>query len=210
MENEIDIKKRILETARNEFFSFGFSKVSIEEIASKMGMSKKTIYKFFPSKDELVRAVTASTLSEVESSCKRIIENQEIDFVEKLRQMMTSAALHTSKMGRPLIEDLEKNAPEVWKEIAEFRNKRIYEDFGKLLHEGRERGMFRKDVNEHLVLLIYSNVIRNIVSPETLSQLPLTALQVYETIVKVIFEGILTDNGRSHHLSPTKHIIRNN
>ena len=203
-ENEIETKERILAAAKDQFFSHGFTKVTVDEIASKVGISKKTIYKYYPSKDDLVHAVTESTLTEVHTCCKNIIENDKLDSVEKLRQMMTTAALHTSKMGKPLIEDLEKNAPLVWKEISEFRNKRIYEDFGKLLHEGREQGIFRNDVDEQLVLLIYANVIRNVISPEILMQLPFTAVQVYETIVKVIFEGILTDSGRKHHLPPIK------
>ena len=210
MENDIEIKKRILTTARDEFISFGFTKVSIDGIASKMGMSKKTIYKYFPSKDDLVHAVTDTTLKEMETRCKNIIENNDIDSVEKLRQMMTTAAIHTSKMGKPLIEDLEKNAPHVWKEISEFRNKRIYEDFGKLLQEGVEQGIFRNDVDVQLVLMIYANVIRNIISPEILMRLPFTATQVYETIVKVIFEGILTETGREHCLTPIKDKIKNN
>jgi len=197
MENDIEIKKRILFTARDEFFSFGFTKVSVDKIASKMGMSKKTIYKYFPSKDDLVRAVTETTLSEVEMGCKQIIENANLDFVEKLKQMMTHAALHISKMGRPLIEDLEKNAPQVWKEISEFRSKHIYEDFGKLLHEGVQKGIFRSDIDQQLVLMIYNNVIKNIISPEVLSQIPFTATQVYETIVKVIFEGIMTNKAKA-------------
>lgn len=196
-ENDIKVKKRILETARDQFFSHGFTKVTVDEIATRIGMSKKTIYKYYPSKDDLVRSVIESTLSEVHTCCKNIVDNNDLDFVEKLKQMMTYAALHISKMGRPLIEDLEKNAPHVWKEISEFRSKRIYEDFGKLLYDGVQKGIFRSDIDQQLVLLIYNNVIKNIISPEVLSQIPFTALQVYETIVKVIFEGIMTDKAKS-------------
>ena len=204
MENDVEIKKRILDTAREQFCSLGFTKVTIDEIASKIGMSKKTIYKYFPSKDDLVRETTETTLHEVELCCKSIVENTNLDIVEKLRQMMTHAALHISKMGKPLIEDLEKNAPQIWKQIADFRFKRINEDFGKLLQEGVHKGIFRNDIDQQLILLIYNNVIKNIISPEVLSQLPFTATQVYETIVKVIFEGILTETGRKHKLTPIK------
>ncbi len=197
LENDIEIKKRILETARDQFFSHGFTKVTVDEIATRIGISKKTIYKYYPSKDDLVRSVIESTLSEVHICCKNIVDNNDLDFVEKLKQMMTYAALHISKMGRPLIEDLEKNAPHVWKEISEFRSKRIYEDFGKLLHDGVQKGIFRSDIDQQLVLLIYNNVIKNIISPEVLSQIPFTALQVYETIVKIIFEGIMTDKAKT-------------
>ncbi|MBI5021307.1 MAG: TetR/AcrR family transcriptional regulator [Ignavibacteriales bacterium] len=205
---EAEIKNRILITARDQFFSHGFSRVTVDEIAAKMGMSKKTIYKYYPSKDDLVGAVTAKTLSEVEKCCKQIIENPVLDFAEKLQQMMTHAALHIAKMGKPLIEDLEKNAPHVWKQISDFRSKRILEDFGKLLKEGVAKGVFRKDIDQQLMLMIYNNMIENVISPEVLTQIPFTASQVYETIVKIFFEGIMTKNTKSKLLHRNNKIIK--
>jgi AcrR family transcriptional regulator len=207
-DNEDEIKNRILTTARDQFFSHGFSKVTIDEIAARIGMSKKTIYKYYPSKDDLVSAVTTKTLSEVELCCKQIVENPKLDFVDKLRQMMTHAALHIAKMGKPLIEDLEKNAPHVWKQISDFRSKRILEDFGKILRDGVRKGIFRKDIDQRLMLLIYNNIIQNVISPEILTQIPFTASQVYETIIKIYFEGIMTDNAKTKFLQKTKIIIK--
>ncbi|MBI5476881.1 MAG: TetR/AcrR family transcriptional regulator [Ignavibacteriales bacterium] len=191
-EQEAALRLRILKTAQDQFFSHGFTKVTVDEIANRIGVSKKTIYKFYPSKDELVKAVTETTLKDVEQCCRQIIDDENLGFVDKLQKMMTHAALHISKMGKPLIEDLEKNAPEIWKEISDFRSKRIMEDFGKLLKEGVAKGIFRKDIDRRLILLIYNNVIENVISPEVLTQIPFTASQVYETIIKIFFEGILT------------------
>ena len=39
------------------FHLYGFRRTSVDEIASRIGISKKTIYKYFSSKDELIRAV---------------------------------------------------------------------------------------------------------------------------------------------------------
>ena len=201
MELDSEIKERILSTARDEFFKFGFSKVTIDEIASKMGMSKKTIYKYFESKDDLVQAVTKATMDEMVNRCQEIIRDQEVDFVDKLRQMMTLVAVQYSKMGRPLVEDLQKNAPHIWKQIDEFRQERIHKDFGNLLREGMQKGMFRNDIDEQLILLIYMNAVQTIINPETLMHLPFTAAQVFDAIVKVIYEGILTDEAKSKYLS---------
>ncbi|MDI6767192.1 MAG: TetR/AcrR family transcriptional regulator [Bacteroidota bacterium] len=193
MENEIEIKNRILNTASEQFLKHGFTKVTVDEIASKIGMSKKTIYKYYPSKDDLIRAVTNATLSEIDSGYRSIVEDSDLEFVEKLRKLMTYLGLHLSKLSRPIIEDLERNAPHIWENISAYRTKMIHENFGTLIRQGRDRGIFRDDIDEHLVMLIYANVIEHIINPETLSQLPLTATQVYESIIKVIFEGILTD-----------------
>lgn len=200
MDTDNDIRNRIMATAREEFFKFGFSKVTIDEIASKMGMSKKTIYKYFDSKEAIVHEVTKSTLEEMNTCCEKISQNDEVDFVEKLRQMMTLVALQYSKLGRPLIKDLQKNAPQVWQQISDFRQERINKDFGNLLREGMQKGMFRSDIDEQLILLIYSNAVQTIINPETLMNLPFSAAQLFEAIVKVIYEGILTDEAKQKYV----------
>src|SRR5260221_7822118 len=188
METETDTRNRIITAARDEFFKYGFSKVTIDEIASKTGMSKKTIYKYFKSKDDIVEEVTKTTCNAMRASCEDITRNKEIDFVDKLRQMMTLIGVQYSKLGRPLIEDLQRNAPHIWRQIEQFRVERINDDFGNLLREGMKKGTFRNDIDEQLVLLIYSNAIQTIINPETLMHLPFTAAQVFEAIVKVIYE----------------------
>jgi len=200
IESDSQAQNRIIDSAREQFLAFGFTKVSVEEIASKMGMSKKTIYKHFPKKEDLVREVIESTLREVETCCRQIVEDDTLDFVEKLKKMMSNAALHISKLGRPLIEDLEKNVPHVWKEISDFRSKQIKENFGKLYSEGVRKGFFRSDIDPQLFIMIYDNIIENIISPDLLSQIPFTASQVYDTIIKIIFEGILTNGARPKYI----------
>lgn len=200
-DSDTEVRKRIIEAAREEFYKFGFSKVTVDEIASKLGMSKKTIYRLFPSKEDIVCTVIRETMREMETACGNIVGQENVDFVDKLRAMMTHVAVQYSKMGKSLLEDLQKNAPQMWKEIDEFRRKRIYTDFGNLLREGMQKGIFRNDIDEQLVLLIYANAIQTIISPETLMNLPFSAAQVFEAIVKIIYEGLLTDEAKPKYLS---------
>jgi AcrR family transcriptional regulator len=190
--NDLELKNRILNAAREQFYIYGFSKVTVDEIANKLGISKKTFYKFFPSKDELVLGVVRLTIKEMDSCCTGLMNRSDISFVEKLKQLMTFVALQYSKISRHLIEDLEKNAPLAWKEIADYRTQHIQGNFKQLLAEGIQQGVFRSDLKQELVLLIYSNVIRNVITPEILSQVPFTAAEVFETIIEIMFEGILT------------------
>lgn len=197
MENNVEIKDRILSAAQKQFLIYGFTKVTMDEIAAKIGMSKKTIYKFYPSKADLVNAIADKMFTEAEQGLQNIVQDTQVNFIEKLRNMMTFIGLHLSKLSQPLIEDIRQNAPQLWEKISDYRKKSIYKNFGSLIQEGRQKGVFRSDIDEHLVLLIYVHVIQNIINPETLSQLPLTAPQVYEHVIKVIFEGILTDGART-------------
>jgi AcrR family transcriptional regulator len=197
MENNVEIKDRILNAAQKQFLIYGFTKVTMDEIAAKIGMSKKTIYKFYPSKADVVNAIADKMFAEAEQGIQNIVQDTQVNFIEKLRNMMTFMGLHLSKLSQPLIEDIRQNAPQLWEKISDYRIKSLYKNFGSLIREGRQKRIFRNDIDEHLVLLIYVHVIQNIINPETLSQLPLSAPQVYEHVIKVIFEGILTDDART-------------
>ena len=55
---KISLKELILEKTRELFLTIGFKSVTMDQIASELGMSKKTIYNFFENKTELVNATT--------------------------------------------------------------------------------------------------------------------------------------------------------
>jgi AcrR family transcriptional regulator len=190
-----DLRERIVEAARERFFSMGVSQVTMEELAHDLGMSKKTVYKFFNSKDDLVKAVLDDVKEEVERNICRITENNEMDFVQKLKTTMTFLALHYSKWSPALVQDLRRNAPHVWKEIEAYRSQKM-EGCGNEIRQGIELGVFRADVDPQLVMRLFSHAIQTMVHPDMLSQIPYSAGQVYETIVKIIYGGMFTDEAR--------------
>ncbi|MBL7128958.1 MAG: helix-turn-helix transcriptional regulator, partial [Ignavibacteria bacterium] len=49
-----DDRDKILNFARQKFHREGFYKISMDEIAKELHVSKKTIYKYFPSKEKLL------------------------------------------------------------------------------------------------------------------------------------------------------------
>jgi AcrR family transcriptional regulator len=199
IKHDEDVKQRIMTEARSLFFRYGFSKVTMDEAAEALGMSKKTLYRYFPSKEELLAEVTGAHMEECDSELKAICNRHEISPLERLKLTMTYITGLFSQMSEPLVHDLRRHAPEIWKQVEQHRQKNIENDFGALIKEGRQKGQFRKDVDERLFILIYSHVVRDILNPETLSGLPFKPSQVYDTICKVLFEGLLTDKARAEY-----------
>jgi AcrR family transcriptional regulator len=190
------LRERILASARAEFYRRGFSRVTVDDIVASLGISKKTFYKYFESKDQLIRVVTEDTIAQMSRACVEITKQTNVEFVDKLREMMTLVGVVYAQMGQQLIEDLQKHTPEIWKLIERHRRESIERDFGSLLREGMQKGMFRHDIDEQLVLLIYTNIVESIINPSTLMNLPFTAVQAFEAVIKIIYEGILTDEAR--------------
>ena len=196
MADEIEIKDRILAVAEEMFLKYGYSKVTMDEIAANLGMSKKTLYKFFPSKEELIKEIIDRIKCDCQDFIDDLLSNDNTDFVEKLKRLMNLMMNQSSKLQGPLLEDLHKNIPQVWQKINEFRKENVRQKFTQLINNGVEKGIFRKDIDQQLIVLIYSNAIQGLINPEILSQMPFSAEQVFDSVIKVIFNGIFTEEGR--------------
>lgn len=210
MEKEIkvsdtELKSRILEAARQYFFANGFSKTTMEEFAQSMGMSKKTIYKLFPSKDDIIREITREKLQSIHQGCIQCQNNKSDDFMQRVRNITSFISAEMRSLKPQFYIDLQKTMPHLWKEVDEFRSQRVYEDFSALIREGVEIGVFRKDVNVEVLVLMYGNAMQSIINPETLSTLPLNASQAYDAIVDIIFGGVFTEQAKEKYKN-TSHV----
>lgn len=202
---EPETKSNILTAAEEMFLLHGYSKVTMEEIAAGLGISKKTLYKFFPNKKELLRELMTKRQCEFMDHIEVIWKREDLDFVGKFRNTLDFVGERSSKMNK--FQDVQKIAPEIWREIHDFKKGKIFEKVRRLFEAGFETGIFRSDVERDIVILVYTNAVESIVNPEALSELPCTAGQAFEAISKIIFEGILTEEGRSKYIFHKTHAI---
>ncbi len=201
MSDEKEIKERILDKAEQLFLQFGYAKVTMEEIASGLGMSKKTLYKFFPSKENLVRELTNNRICQNEEFINQIWAEEGLDFVGKLKRMMDFIGKQLVKTKGPLYEDIHKSMPDLWNEIHDVRKMKGLEKAERLFSSGVAHGVFRNDIQKDIIILMFTNTVQSIINPETLSQLPYSGNQALEAIFKVLFEGIFTEEGREKYIS---------
>jgi TetR/AcrR family transcriptional regulator, cholesterol catabolism regulator len=197
MKQEQEIKDRVLEAARAKFFKFGFTRVTMDEISAAAGISKKTLYQLFADKESLVRSVMKMTMKEIESGVKAVMQDPGIDFEERLKRLMTFMGMKLSQIGETAINDLKNFSPGLWKEVEEFRRAKVLEHFGRNIEEGADKGVFRRDIDPEIITLIYITLIEKLISPELLSRLRYSPYELFEMILKVMFEGILTRSARS-------------
>ncbi len=178
----------------------------MEEFAQSMGMSKKTIYKFFPGKEELITEITHEKLHNVHQGCVRWQKDKSVDFMQRVRNVTGFISGEMRSLKPQFYIDLQKTMPHLWKEVDEFRTQRVYEDFSAMIREGVEIGVFRKDINVDVLVLMYGNAIQSIINPETLSKLPLNAAQAYDAIVDIVFGGVFTEEAKGKYKS-TSNVI---
>ncbi|MBK7988196.1 MAG: TetR/AcrR family transcriptional regulator [Ignavibacteria bacterium] len=172
-------KERIVEAALEEFCRFGFSRVTMDELAIKLGMSKKTLYQHFSGKEDVLKSVFSTLISN-----------------------------EFERVSPVLLEDMRRHAPEHFRVMEEWRRKKIEEEFGFFIREGREKGMFRNDIPDEVLILMYTVLVENIVRPEVLAKAPLSPAQMCQALVKVFFEGVMTTVGRMEWSQKGQHLFR--
>jgi AcrR family transcriptional regulator len=200
------IKIRILASAREQFLRYGFSSVTTDVIASSLGISKATLYRYFSSKEQLVREVIFGMLGEVVDGVDVIIKDRIKDFGEKLADLLSFIGMRLAGMSGLLTYDLQKNAPEVWMDIEEFRREKIMSKLGLILREGRENGALRQDAHQEFLLLMYITIIENMMNPVTLVPFSLSFAEAFRMIVTIILEGLLTQKGRESFVSKSRRL----
>ena len=199
MSDDREIRSRILAKAEEMFTVFGATRVTMEEIATGIGISKKTLYKHFSSKEQLIKTLVEDKKCESGNFISNLLADESLEFIDKLKKLMVFVGEMAKSMRGPMINDLIKSYPDIFNGIKEFRRQKALNQFVKLLEQGVESGIFRKDINQEVVAMIYVSAIHEIIIPEVLSTLPISAEQVFTTIVKILFEGILTEDGRNKY-----------
>jgi len=196
MSHSSEIEQRIIESARERFLKLGFNRVTMDELCQELGISKKTLYQHFRSKAQILEAVVNSLMKETEFGVRELIMDSGLDFQEKLKRLLTFMGMRIAKLSPEFIMDLRKSAPDLWRRIDQFRREKILVNFGRLLAEGIKKGVFRKDIDRELLLMMFISLVQNLINPEVLSQISFSAVEVFDGIIKVIFEGVLTEQGR--------------
>ncbi len=198
--NHDNVRERIIEAGRDRFYAMGFSKVTMDELVGELGISKKTMYKYFSSKDDLIDAITEWQMIRAVGKVKEIVDSR-IDFIEKMHNLWAFIGETYSRMSKQYHDDMRRFRPDLWQRIEEFRRKHLIENAAKLIQEGIKRGVFRKDVNKEVLVLLYVSAIQGVMHPEILVQHSFSAEEAFKTILRVIFDGILTDQVREEYRS---------
>jgi AcrR family transcriptional regulator len=187
---------RIVTAARGLFLQRGFLRVTADDIAGELGMSKATLYKAFPSKEEILRAVVRGIMNEILSQVESLIRDDSLGFVEKMVALFSFLGARLSQLGPVLIRDLQRSVPDIWREVDEFRRDKIFKNFKIILEAGRRQGFFREDVDLDLLLRMFISLIQEFVNPAAILRSGRSPGETFESVIKVFFQGILTDKGR--------------
>jgi AcrR family transcriptional regulator len=168
----------------------------MDDLAAELGVSKKTLYAYFPGKFDLLEAVLAAKFTSVETMLKRATGVPRHDFPTILQELLAGTQRELDEIKPPFIRDMRQKAPDVFKIVETRRAALIQRYFGKFFVGGQRAGMVREDVPAKLIIEILLAVVQSIMNPPKMEELGMMPREGFSGILKIILEGALTRKGR--------------
>ena len=185
-----------MDQATELFLRRGFSRVTTDELAEAVGVSKKTIYLHFRSKEQLLRQAMERKMDRIRAHIQEIGDRPNISSVEKLKAMLGLVGVQFASLSSEPLQDISRKAPQIWRTIEESRSRIFHDNVGAVIQAGIREGAIRKDIDPKLIADILLMIVQHILNPEKLFVLSASAKEVFETVVKITYQGLLSENAR--------------
>lgn len=179
-------QQRIIKGALELFLQAGVKSINMDDVATHLGISKKTLYKVVSNKADLVKQ--AFTLHQ---SCFismiEAIKAKNTNPIDEIFEIDQQLCVMLKNRPPHLISNLKKYYPEVWTILDSIRKENIFDCVSHNIEQGKEQGYYRKAINGAILAKLMINTVEAIVDDE------LFPLMEYD------FKNILQEN-RIYHI----------
>ena len=194
----MDVKKlEIIDKATSIFLKYGVKSVTMDDMARELGMSKKTLYTYFKDKNDLVVQILTVKTQADQQHCLEIIGEAEnaIDEMFLVNQFVSAMMknVHPS-----VFYDLKKFHPEAMAILHQHKWTFVKNTILKNLKRGKEEGLYRVELPDELVAIIYVGATDLVSGGEAFSGLDKTTEQVFYEIMKFQMHGFVNEKGLAY------------
>lgn len=192
------IRDRIIAACRELAQANGFYSMTMDELAARAGVSKRTLYRYFRSKEDVIRATLEAFLLELEREAQSLLASE-----ENIPVFLTRAIEYISTRGQFILnqkglDDLRRHYPHLWEMIDSFRAKMVGNMIAALME--RENSKAHRSVDSRVVTAVVVASMQAVVNPDFLLKNGITfaeAARQMGKILKGILLSALEANGES-------------
>jgi len=188
------MKHSITQKALTYFLQYGFKTFTMDDLANSLGISKKTLYEQFASKNDLVEATLDYALEMTCHQVDKFVSGEGSVIEDVFRNQREVQNLFDFNSSKPIWE-LKKYFPKTYERMdIEFtKSDALFID--KLLEKGWEEGLFRKDINVSFYKVFYNSVQRLRTFSDTFDEKEFSFWDTIYTIMEYFFRIIVNEKG---------------
>jgi AcrR family transcriptional regulator len=190
----MELKDRIKQKADELYRRYGIKSVTMDEIATQMGVSKKTIYQCFSDKNELVDAVVEEMLEYNKICCKNS-RMQARNAVQEVYLGMESLQEMLSNMNPSILYDIERGHPQTFKKFIEYKYNFLFDLMKKNIERGKKEGLYRPEINAEFISKVRIETIMLAFNQDIFPKNQYSLLYIQKELLNYFLFAVATPKG---------------
>jgi len=190
----MDTLTKILIASAELFRQYGFKAITMDDIARRAGISKKTLYQQFANKNEVVREAVSWHMENNFESCNRVFAEYHNPIEEMVRIVQLMDEMHRNT--NPLVfMELQRYYPESYQLFRDNLVRHDVESVRRNILKGIAEGLYRPEVNADLLARFYIETSLMIFQPSLLVNDRFDLKSLHPELAEHFLYGIMTPRG---------------
>ena len=156
----MEIVDQISEISKNLFFQKGIKNISVDDISKELGMSKKTFYKFFNSKEELLDSLVEKHIENERLEIQKLVISSK-NAIDELYNIYKFNTANCMNMNNIFIDELRKNYFSIWRKLETHLYNDVPQIVLKNLERGQTEGLYCNYLQKEYIAHLYSKNVFN-------------------------------------------------
>jgi TetR/AcrR family transcriptional regulator, cholesterol catabolism regulator len=177
------------------FLRYGIKSITMDDVARELGISKKTLYQFVESKDELVMRVMERHIEQEKSESERMLGTAK-NAIEHILMVIECNREQLAQMKSNIVHDMQKYHRAAWDKIQQFQKGFMYSVVLDNLQRGVAEGLYRADLNTDIIARIHLATSFQLFDEQMFPNTLFSKEVVFEEYLNHYLHGILSESGR--------------
>ena len=187
------IKDIILDEGFRSVIRGGIKSFTVESLASRLSMSKKTIYQYFPKKEILIKKIIDFRMKKLTDEFNEII-NQESNSIFQFIKIREHNIKFANKLNLKKLIYLKARYPDIWRIIERYRldRKNIYSQIFIL---AKAQGYLRENLEPEVCSALYINIFNSTFQPDFMDDNNLSIDSTITHLKEIFSNGFFNERG---------------
>ena len=189
--HDMELIERIFQGTMEEFRDNGV-KFTMDGVAKRIGISKRTLYETIPSKTMLIEMAIDRSFQDVKRQQKEIFSDKSLSTVEKLKRLFTIVPTYSKVLDYRKMNEIHQAYPLLYKKI-EFN---LETDWGPtilLLQQAMDEGVIQKK-NIVILRMLLTEIFERLIHGDVLIQNNISYEEAMKEVISIIFDGLIIEN----------------
>ncbi len=190
-------KLEIIEKSSDMFLKHGIKSVTMDDLARGLGVSKKTIYKYFNDKDDLITRIVKTKTAQDRTVCEECRHDAE-NAIESLFQISEFVSSMLSNVHSSVFFDLKKYHRSAWEVMEEHKHYFVKSQIKENILRGQREGFYLETIDSEVLASTYVSIMDGLFDGQSFDLDRLNFASIFHEILLFQIRGLASDKGRAY------------